>query len=127
MKKFGSLLVTSLFFALTMAAQDESRASKTWEVQKYDIAATLPQSETDRYLIAKAVLNLKNVSGITGSRLTLRISDKAKSPLLKLIIQLPILPKVKKRLAATGICKEFSCVSPRFRQTQVFQSRLIIN
>ena len=83
MKKFGSLLVTSLFFALTMAAQDESRASKTWEVQKYDIAATLPQSETDRYLIAKAVLNLKNVSGITGSRLTLRISDKAEISAVK--------------------------------------------
>ena len=83
MKKFVSLLFTSLFFALTIAAQDESRASKTWEVQKYDLVATLPQSATDRYLIVKAVLNLKNVSGSSGSRLTLRISDKAEISAVK--------------------------------------------
>jgi hypothetical protein len=71
---FGILLFT---FAISAFAQDESRASKTWEVQKYDITATLPQTETDRYLTAKAVLSLKNVSGSAASRLTLRISDKA--------------------------------------------------
>ncbi len=64
-------------FTISVFAQDESRASKTWEVQKYDITANLPNSETDRYLNVKAVLDLKNVSGSAGSRLTLRISDKA--------------------------------------------------
>lgn len=64
-------------YAISVFAQDESRASKTWEVQKYDIAATLPQTETDRFLTVKAALDLKNVSGAAGSRLTLRISDKA--------------------------------------------------
>ena len=66
-----------LIFNISAFAQDESRASKTWEVQKYDIAATLPQSETDRNLTVKAILDLKNVSSEAGSRLTLRISEKA--------------------------------------------------
>ena len=71
---FAILLYT---FASSVFAQDESRASKTWEVQKYDIAATLPRAETDRYLSVKAALDLKNASGAAGSRLTLRISEKA--------------------------------------------------
>ena len=65
MKKFINLFFISLFIVLNIAAQDESRASKTWEVQKYDIAATLPQTEADRFLNVKALLNLKNVSGAT--------------------------------------------------------------
>jgi hypothetical protein len=77
---FGFLLFT---FAFSASAQDESRASKTWEVQKYDITATLPQTETDRNLTARAVLSLKNVSGSAASRLTLRISDKAEISTVK--------------------------------------------
>lgn len=64
-------------FASNAFAQTENVPSKTWEVQKYDITATLPEAETDRYLTVKAVLNLKNVSSGAASRLTLRISDKA--------------------------------------------------
>lgn len=72
-----SFLVFAFAFAQIVIAQDESRASKTWEVQKYDISVNLPQAETDRYLTVKAALDLKNVSGVAGSRLTLRISEKA--------------------------------------------------
>jgi tetratricopeptide (TPR) repeat protein len=72
------LLFTFYFcFAFSIFAQSETVASRTWEVQKYDITATLPQAETDRYLTVKAVLNLKNVSSAAASSLTLRISDKA--------------------------------------------------
>lgn len=77
MKKNFVFLVIGLLFISKVYAQDESRASKTWEVQKYDITANLPNSETDRFLTVKAALDLKNVSGSAGSRLTLRISDKA--------------------------------------------------
>ncbi len=79
MKKFLSISFTFflLAFANSVFAQDESRASKTWEVQKYDLTATLPQAETDRNLTAKAVLNLKNVSSKSASTLTLRISQNA--------------------------------------------------
>ena len=77
MKKSFNIISAILFFTFSVFAQDEIRASKTWDVQKYDITANLPQTETDRYLTVKAALDLKNVSGVAGSRLTLRISDKA--------------------------------------------------
>ncbi|MBA4124074.1 MAG: tetratricopeptide repeat protein [Acidobacteria bacterium] len=77
MKKFIAALFIGLFFVSFINAQDESRASITWQVQKYDITATLPQAETERNLTVKAVLNLKNVSSGVASRLTLRISPNA--------------------------------------------------
>jgi hypothetical protein len=49
----------------------------TWQVQKYDITAILPQSAADRNLSAKAILNLKNVANTSASTLTLRISPNA--------------------------------------------------
>jgi len=84
MKKNFVFLIVGLLFISKVYAQDESRASKTWEVQKYDITANLPNSETDRYLNVKAVLDLKNVSGSASSRLTLRISDKAEVSAVKI-------------------------------------------
>src|SRR5215203_2007932 len=79
MNKFSSIIFTFLFltFTFSILAQDDSRALITWQVQKYDIIATLPQAETDRNLAVKAVLSLKNVSSSAASRLTLRISEKA--------------------------------------------------
>ncbi len=73
-RTFVFLLFT---FAISAFAQDESRASITWQVQKYDITTTLPQAETERNLTIKANLNLKNVSSGAASRLTLRISPNA--------------------------------------------------
>ncbi|MGH9949281.1 MAG: tetratricopeptide repeat protein, partial [Pyrinomonadaceae bacterium] len=61
----------------TVFAQDDARLSATWQVQKYDISATLPQADTDRSLNAKAKLDLKNVSSRSASSLTLRISPNA--------------------------------------------------
>jgi tetratricopeptide (TPR) repeat protein len=78
---FTFLIVT---FALTVSAQDESRVSKTWDVDKYDITATVPQSDADRYLNVKSVLNLKNVGGTPASRLTLRISPNAEITSVKI-------------------------------------------
>jgi tetratricopeptide (TPR) repeat protein len=79
MRKSLYLILIVLFFtfAFSAFAQDESRASKTWQVQKYDLIVNLPRVETDRFLTAKASLELKNVSIAAASRLTLRISDKA--------------------------------------------------
>jgi tetratricopeptide (TPR) repeat protein len=73
-----------LLFAFPANAQTETRASKTWEVQKYDITATLPTAETDRFLNAKAILNLKNVSGNPATSLTLRINQNAEVTDVKL-------------------------------------------
>ena len=57
----GLFLTFSFFFlnSLVCFAQDETRVSATWQVIKYDITATLPQTETDRSLTAKAKLDLK--------------------------------------------------------------------
>jgi hypothetical protein len=66
-----------LSFAVGVFGQDEARVSATWQVQKYDIAAMLPQNEADRNLTAKAKLDIKNVSSKAASTLTLRISQSA--------------------------------------------------
>ncbi len=73
----AAIIFTILIFSFSAFAQTETVVSRTWEVQKYDITATLPSVETDRFLTAKAILTLKNVSSAAASRLTLRISDKA--------------------------------------------------
>lgn len=83
MRNLSSIFLITLLFAFSANAQSETVASRTWEVQKYDITATLPQAETDRYLTVKAVLNLKNVSTGAASSLTLRISDKAEISAVK--------------------------------------------
>ena len=81
MKQFSIVILTFLFsiyaFVLNSFAQDETRATATWQVQKYDIAATLPAGETDRNLTVRAVLNLRNVSSKPASTVTLRISPNA--------------------------------------------------
>ena len=78
----GSLTV--LFFVIVwvcansvFAQVDDARVSATWQVQKYDITATLPASDTERNLTAKAKLDLKNVSSRPAGTLTLRISTAA--------------------------------------------------
>ncbi len=68
-----------LFFilAVSILAQDDTRSAITWQVQKYDVVATIPAGERDRSLSAKAVISLKNVSGKPASTLTLRIGTTA--------------------------------------------------
>ena len=82
MKIRPALLILTLISVLAAVsmAQDETRnatVATTWQVEKYDINANLPASETDRTLTAKATLTLKNVSGSPASALTLRISPNA--------------------------------------------------
>jgi hypothetical protein len=82
-KNQSAIIFTFLLFTFTAFAQTDNRASRTWEVQKYDITATLPTAETDRYLNARAILSLKNVSGSPASSLTLRISPSAEVSAVK--------------------------------------------
>ncbi|HEY8559936.1 MAG TPA: tetratricopeptide repeat protein [Pyrinomonadaceae bacterium] len=85
MKKSSAIFIACLIyiFSLTATAQTDNRASKTWEVQKYDITATLPTVETDRYLNSRVVLNLRNASTSPASSLTLRISPAAEVSAVK--------------------------------------------
>ncbi|MBS1798184.1 MAG: tetratricopeptide repeat protein [Acidobacteria bacterium] len=66
-----------MIFGLSAFGQADTRASRTWEVQKYDLTATLPAVETDRFLTVRAVLSLRNSSAGPASSLTLRISPSA--------------------------------------------------
>ena len=69
---FAFLLLT---FTLYIQAQTDTRVSSAWRVLKYDISANVPTN--DRYLTARASMNLQNVGNGAGTRLTLRISEKA--------------------------------------------------
>src|SRR5688500_11150424 len=79
MNKFSKAFAafTLLILALSGTAQDETRPSATWQVQKYDIVAMLPQAEAERNLAVKAKLDLKNISARPASSLTLRIASAA--------------------------------------------------
>lgn len=72
-----TILIIICFCAVVSFSQAETKVFTTWQVQKYDIAATLPQTDGDRYLGSKARLDIKNVSANPATTLTLRISDKA--------------------------------------------------
>ncbi len=71
------MIFIALVSGLTVAAQTDSRASKTWEVSKYDISVALPAAESDRFVTIKAVLSLRNVSAAAANSLSLRISRNA--------------------------------------------------
>jgi hypothetical protein len=79
MRSLNIVLLSLFVFALGQIAdgQAETRISATWQVVKYDITATLPASETDRNLTARAVLQLRNVTDRPATSLTLRISPAA--------------------------------------------------
>jgi hypothetical protein len=80
MNYFVKILILAMFVSINcvhMLGQDTTAASATWQVQKYDINATLPQSESDRYMTVKALLSVKNISAAPASTLTLRISSAA--------------------------------------------------
>ena len=101
MKNFLLFTFYFLLFTFSAFAQTETLASRTWEVQKYDITATLPTAESDRFLMAKAVLTLKNASGSAASRLTLRISDKAEISDVKVNNSAATFTKGEEKISAT--------------------------
>lgn len=77
MKKILAFVFFTALFSLNLLAQADGRLALEWRVVKYDITANLPQTPTDRYLTAKSAMNLQNIGTSAGTRLTLRISDKA--------------------------------------------------
>ena len=75
MKKIINIAFLLFIFTLYIGAQTDARIASAWRVLKYDVSATVPNS--DRFLSARATLNLQNVGNGAGTRLTLRISEKA--------------------------------------------------
>jgi len=114
---FAFLLFT---FAFAVFAQDESRALKTWEVQKYDVTVTLPQTEADRNLTARAVLNLKNVSGSVGSRLTLRIGSNAEITAVKVNDATTDFSKGEEKIGGNNTLQRVIVRLPLIQPNQIF-------
>jgi tetratricopeptide (TPR) repeat protein len=79
MKIFQQAILAAilLFCASFVPGQADSRPAATWQVQKYDLAVTVPQAETDRSITVKANLDVKNVSGRPATTLTLRMGSAA--------------------------------------------------
>ena len=107
-------------FVINIFALDESRASKTWEVLKYDITATLPQTETDRNLSVKAILNLKNTSGNVASRLTLRISPNAEVLSVKVNDTTTDFSKGEEKITGNSTLQRIQVRLPSIQSSQTF-------
>ena len=73
------LFIAALLFlsASQALSQTDNRISATWQVEKYDITATLPANDADRNLSAVAILTLKNISSSGATTATLRINSAA--------------------------------------------------
>jgi len=75
MKRFPLLVFLTLCIVGSVIGQ--ARSAATWQVQKYDLNVTPPQDDRSRSATAKAIVNIKNVSGAPAGTLTLRISPSA--------------------------------------------------
>ncbi len=95
-----SILICFLFVGV-LRAQTDSRGMAAWSVLRYDINATLPQNYTNRYLSVRANLGLKNVGTSTGSKVTLRISEKAEVSAIKVGDVAVSFQKGEEKLTAT--------------------------
>jgi hypothetical protein len=78
MPKYSRLLPTFLVCLTAIAAHAQTRSTAaTWQVTKYDLNVTLPQTDNGRVATIKAILSLRNISAGPASSLTLRISPNA--------------------------------------------------
>ncbi|MBX3283290.1 MAG: hypothetical protein KF756_12515 [Acidobacteria bacterium] len=72
------LAIFLLVLALAAAAAAQTTGGAVWQVEKYDLDVTLPQTFDGRGATIQATLDLKNVSSSPASTLTMRISPSAK-------------------------------------------------
>src|SRR4051794_10959238 len=74
-----AFFITFFVFAAfsQMGVAQDARPTATWQVQKYDLSVTLPTTDTDRSVISKANITVKNVSATPASTISLRISPSA--------------------------------------------------
>lgn len=72
-----SLSVLFLLCVASASGQSDNRIAATWQVVSYDISASLPASENERNLTAKATIRVRNVTERPATSLTLRINQNA--------------------------------------------------
>lgn len=86
---FRFAVAVSLLFLLiqtqpSFGQNEAARASKTWEVRKFEVIVTLPQPDSERTVSASATLSLTNVSASNAAGVTLRISPQAEVSSVKI-------------------------------------------
>ena len=106
---FLSLFVFGVQFA---ASQDETRATATWQVQKYDINVTLPPNETDRSIVSKASLVVKNIASQPATTLSFRISPNAEVTAVTVNSAPAEFTKREERIGTTGSLQRLSVRVP---------------
>lgn len=74
---FAIFIFIFIFAATPLYAQTDNRVMATWQVIKYDLNVTLPQTDNDRDVTVRALLQLRNVSSGSATSLTLRLSPNA--------------------------------------------------
>ena len=67
-----------LIAAFSFAAFAQTRGGAVWQVDRYDLDVTLPQTVDGRDAVIQATVEVKNVSSSPASTMTLRISPSAK-------------------------------------------------
>jgi hypothetical protein len=103
MRKFFVLLIIFISAScVSLFAQDDTRATATWQVQKYDINVTLPSTETDRVIVSKATLTIKNISSAPATTLSLRISPNAEITTINVNGAAADFTKREEKIGATG-------------------------
>ena len=90
------------FLAALAAAQDDTRATATWQVQKYDISANVPAADADRTLTVRATISVKNVSSSPASTLSFRISPGADVSAVTINGSAAEVTKREERIGANG-------------------------
>jgi hypothetical protein len=97
------ILAAILALASLMNAQDGGRtATATWQVQKYDIEATMP-ADGGRTVNVKALLSLKNISGRPATSVTLRISPAAEITSVRVNDAVTDFSKAEEKSAAVSL------------------------
>lgn len=85
LRKLSVVFLSLCAVAPTCFSQSETtRATRTWDVKKFDISATLPQTDADRFISVVAALDLRNISSGNASGVTLRISPNAEISSVKI-------------------------------------------
>lgn len=75
MKKYFSLFLFLVIIFNFPIAKAQAIATASWKVSRYDINATVPQS--DRNLVVRATVSAKNVGTAAGTTMTLRLTPSA--------------------------------------------------
>lgn len=76
--RFAAILLLIVLTRAGLFAQGaDARISATWQVQRYDLAVSLPSDANSRTVDVAASIEVRNVSGRPANSLTLRISPLA--------------------------------------------------